>query len=181
MKDLPESIPEEIVSAWRTIEGWVWDQFGGGRGSLTRLTRIGPEVLLELLDHQGNVTKITTLFVTRKLSRSSSSSIEGSWSLPRVEDLGFVTPEEREQVVEEMDEAEKQQIRELKMKLTVYQEFVAAYRAMDELLDDGLDRFSRAHVLAVSQRVERADRAVEAIEKMKFGEETEGQGIKTDG
>jgi hypothetical protein len=63
----------------------------------------------------------------------------------------------------------KAEKRRLNATLGVYKEFVAAYRAMDELLDAGPDGFSRAHVLAASQRVERADRAVEAVEKMERG------------
>jgi hypothetical protein len=95
MKDSPESIPEEIVSAWRTIEEWVWDQFGGGSEKLTRLTRIGREVLLEFLDHRGNATKTITLSAMKKPSRSSDSLIAGSWSLPKAEDLEFVTNADR--------------------------------------------------------------------------------------
>jgi hypothetical protein len=95
MKDSPESIPEEIVSAWRTIEEWVWEHLDVGSAKLTRLTLIGHEVFMELLDRRGNATKTITLSVTRRPSESSSSSIEGSWSLPRVGDLGFVTNADR--------------------------------------------------------------------------------------
>jgi len=95
MKDSPESIPEEIVSAWRTIEEWVWEHLDVGSAKLTRLTLIGHEVFMELLDRQGNVTKTITLSAMSKPSRSSDSLIAGSWSLPKAEDLEFVTNADR--------------------------------------------------------------------------------------